>query len=72
MRSGRFLSLVRDFVVFDDDGSGNLVKKMAGYHLFHAVRIALEETLPSLPCRHCSGTGRREVRIGKETWWGHW
>ena len=42
---GRFLALVRDFIVFDDDGSGALVKKMAGYHQYHAVRVALEETL---------------------------
>ena len=42
---GRFLALVRDFVVFDDDGSGALVKKMAGYHQFHAVRVAVDETL---------------------------
>ena len=34
----RFLALVRDFIAFDDDGSGALVKKMAGYHQFHAVR----------------------------------
>ena len=34
----RFLALVRDFIVFEDDGSGALVKKMAGYHQFHAVR----------------------------------
>ena len=42
---GRFLSLVRDFIVFEDDGSGTLVKKMAGYHQFHAVRVAVTETL---------------------------
>ncbi len=41
----RFLSLVRDFIVFDDDGSGMLVKKMAGYHQFHAVEVAVAETL---------------------------
>ena len=41
----RFLSLVRDFIVFEDDGSGALVKKMAGYHQFHAVRVAVDETL---------------------------
>ena len=41
---GRFLALVRDFIVFEDDG-GPLVKKMAGYHQFHAVRVALDETL---------------------------
>ena len=41
----RFLALVRDYIVFDDDGSGKLVKKMAGYHQFHAVRVAVDETL---------------------------
>ncbi len=41
----RFLSLLRDFTVFEDDGSGKLVKKMAGYHQFHAVRVAVGETL---------------------------
>ena len=41
----RFLSLVRDFIVFDDDGSGELAKKMAGYHQFHAVETAVQETL---------------------------
>ena len=40
----RFLSLVRDFIVFEDDG-GAPVKKMAGYHQFHAVRVAVGETL---------------------------
>ena len=41
----RFLALVRDFIVFEDDGSGALVKKMAGYHQLHAVRVAVDETL---------------------------
>jgi len=41
----RFLSLVRDFVVFEDDGGGGIIKKMAGYHQFHAVQVAVEETL---------------------------
>ena len=41
----RFLALLRDFIVFEDDGSGALVKKMAGYHQFHAVRTAVGETL---------------------------
>ena len=41
----RFLALVRDFVVFEDDGSGTLVKKMAGYHQYHAVQAAVAETL---------------------------
>ncbi len=41
----RFLALFRDFTVFEDDGSGALVKKMAGYHQFHAVQVAVAETL---------------------------
>ena len=41
----RLLALVRDFLVFEDDGSGALVKKMAGYHQFHAVETAVAETL---------------------------
>ena len=41
----RFLAMLRDFIVFDDDGSGRLVKKMAGYHQFHAVQVAVGETL---------------------------
>ena len=41
----RFLAVVRDFIVFEDDGSGALVKKMAGYHQFHAVQVAVGETL---------------------------
>ena len=41
----RFLALLRDFIVFEDDGGGAPVKKMAGYHQFHAVRAALAETL---------------------------
>ena len=40
----RFLTLIRDFTVFGDTGSG-LVKIVAGYHQFHAVRHALESTI---------------------------
>ncbi|MGQ0511716.1 MAG: type I restriction endonuclease subunit R [Betaproteobacteria bacterium] len=41
----RFLDLVRDFLVFEDEGGGKLAKKMAGYHQFHAVQVAVGETL---------------------------
>ncbi|GIV89165.1 MAG: DEAD/DEAH box helicase [Chloroflexus sp.] len=41
----RFLALLRDFIVFEDDGSGRLEKKIAGYHQFHAVQVAVQETL---------------------------
>ena len=47
----RFLALVRDFIVYDDDGSGDLVKKMAGYHQFHAVDVAVSETLRAAELR---------------------
>ena len=61
----RFLALLRDFVVFDDDGSGALVKKMAGYHQFHAVRVAVEETLRAArlerPSPDIADQGRRDT-----------
>jgi type I restriction enzyme, R subunit len=41
----RLLDLIGHFIVFEDDGSGPLVKKMAGYHQFHAVNVAVDETL---------------------------
>ncbi len=46
-----FLSLVRDFIVFEDSGSGAPVKKMAGYHQFHAVQVAVAETLRAAELR---------------------
>ena len=39
----RFLALIRDFTVFGDTGSG-IVKIVAGYHQFHAVRHAVRST----------------------------
>jgi type I restriction enzyme, R subunit len=47
----RFLDLLRDFIVYEDDGSGRIVKKMAGYHQFHAVRVAVAETLRAAELR---------------------
>ena len=52
----RFGALLRDFIVFEDDGSGALMKKMAGYHQFHAVRVAVEETLRAARLQQ-AGTG---------------
>ena len=51
----RLLALVRDFIVFEDDGSGDLVKKMAGYHQFHAVQTAVAETLRAAALQHAVG-----------------
>ncbi len=50
----RFLALLRDFTVFDDDGSGILAKKIAGYHQFHAVQVAVTETLRAAELQHAS------------------
>lgn len=40
----RLLDFLRHFVVFEDEGAG-LVKKLAGYHQFHAVQGAVEATV---------------------------
>lgn len=42
----RFLDLLLHFIVFEDDpDSGAMYKIIAGYHQFHAVNAALEETV---------------------------
>jgi type I restriction enzyme R subunit len=55
----RLLDLVRHFVVFEDEGAGKLSKKMAGYHQFHAVNAAVEETI------RATGVRSGEQRGGK-------
>ena len=67
----RFLSLIHDFIVFDNDGSGKLIKKMAGYHQFHAVQAAVEETLRATDLQreaaqteHRAGGAPGDRRIG--------
>lgn len=54
----RFLDLLRYFIVFEDsktDGGGVLTKKMAGYHQFHAVNVAVTETLRAAEMRRAGG-----------------
>ncbi len=58
----RLLDLLAHFVVFEDDGSAKLVKKMAGYHQFHAVRMAVDETLRAAHGLRDAATGRYETR----------
>ncbi len=53
----RFLALIRDFIVFEEDGSGAFAKKMAGYHQFHAVETAVTETLRAAKLRHDDSLG---------------
>ena len=56
---GRFLDLVRDFIVFEDEGGGRLAKKMAGYHQYHAVQVAVVETLRAAKLRASAEPPRR-------------
>lgn len=53
----RFLDLIRHFIVFEDVGGGELIKKMAGYHQYHAVNLALDSTVRT------AGTGGNK-RVG--------
>jgi type I restriction enzyme R subunit len=42
----RFLELIRNFIAFEDDpDSGSVHKLIAGYHQFHAVKAAVDETI---------------------------
>jgi len=57
----RFLDLIRHFIVFEDVGGGVLVKKMAGYHQYHAVNVAVEETVrASIPADEPLRVGERK------------
>lgn len=40
-----FLDYLRHFVLFEPGPDGTLIKKIAAYHQFHAVRTAVEQTL---------------------------
>jgi len=53
----RLLSLIRDFTVFGDTGSG-LIKIIAGYHQFHAVRRAVDQTIEAT-----SAEGDRRIGV---------
>ncbi|MBV2134075.1 type I restriction endonuclease subunit R [Pseudomonas sp. MAP12] len=59
-----FLDYVRHFVLFEKDGD-RLIKKIAGYHQFHAVREAVHATViaASSPDK-----GLLEVREDRATW----
>lgn len=54
----RFLQILRHFIVFEDEGAGKVIKKMAGYHQFHAVNHAIDETITA-----ASETGDRRVGV---------
>jgi type I restriction enzyme R subunit len=51
------LDFLRFFILFEDDGT--LVKKIAGYHQFHAVRSAIDQVI----------VASRPVAPGRVVWW---
>ena len=55
----RFLTLVRDFIAFEDGGGEVLAKKMAGYHQFHAVGTAVAETLRATELQRAAVFGKK-------------
>ena len=55
----RFLTLVRDFITFEDGGGEVLAKKMAGYHQFHAVGTAVAETLRATELQRAAVFGKK-------------
>ena len=64
----RFLDLLQHFIVFEDDpDSGAVHKIIAGYHQFHAVNVAVTETIRAsqLPEQEKTGT----VREDPGTYW---
>ena len=61
----RFLDLLHHFIVFEEDpDSGALHKIIAGYHQFHAVNVAVEETIRASGMH---GTG--ELAVERGTYW---
>ena len=53
----RFLDLVRYFIVIEHDCGAPTVKKIAGYHQFHAVNVAVEESV-----RAASAAGHAAIK----------
>ena len=54
----RFLDLIRYFIVFEQDRGAPTLKKIAGYHQFHAVNVAVEETIRAAAEVKAIGEGR--------------
>lgn len=49
-----FIDLMRHFTVFEDDGK-HIIKKMAGYHQYHAVNKAINSTILATQGEHKAG-----------------
>jgi type I restriction enzyme R subunit len=58
----RFLDLIRNFIAFEDDpDTGAVHKLIAGYHQFHAVKAAVDETIRA--------TGKDRTGETEGTYW---
>jgi len=58
------LDYIRHFILFEDNGT--IMKKIAGYHQFHAVREAVRVTLIASRAVKQSKISERGVRYGRE------
>jgi type I restriction enzyme R subunit len=54
----RFLDLIRFCIVFQEEQDGVIVKKVAGYHQFHAVRKAVDATIQA-----CAPSGDKRCGV---------
>jgi type I restriction enzyme R subunit len=57
------LDYIRYFVLFESDGD-NIIKKIAGYHQFHAVREAVKATV--IAANSAEGVGERRATYGSK------
>ena len=68
----RFLDLLEHFIAFEEDpDTGALGKIIAGYHQFHAVNAAIEETVRASGMGDASGGQHRTKEDPGGYWAGH-
>jgi len=60
-----FLDYIHHFILFENDGD-SIIKKIAGYHQFHAVREAVKATLIASQRRDAEGVGEPRATYGSE------
>ena len=60
-----FLDYIRYFVIFETDAE-KLIKKIAGYHQFHAVREAVRATVVAAQDMSGGGIGEKRATYGDE------
>lgn len=61
----RFLQYLHRFIVYEEDPGGPLVKKLAGYHQFHAVNVAVNETVRACFSNHPGVTDNLDTYTAK-------